>query len=513
MIRKNKNRNLIVKLEKTLSPKCVTILATVVFIILLLPILYLTTVNRASGDDYGYGTYTRVAWFASQSLIDVAKAIWQTIKQYYYGWQGTWFSIALFTLQPEVFSDGAYWIVAPMMLFLWIGSTAYLFKTILNTGLKIDKWSCRLITIIFLIINIQFVPSTKSSIFWYNGCAHYLIPFAMCQMVIAWLLKYSISYKKSVFCGILLFMTLLGGANYQAALFALIAACYVIAAVWFLKKQKRILTLLLPVLTELAGLVISMKAPGNKIRAGEEFGLSISKGMETIFNSFLYGIKDMGTYMDERPLIFAGLLFLFLIFVFIFLTQKDVTGIEHPVWLALMLYCLYSAMQAPAIYAGVEVSRGVLNTNFQVFMLTFTGILLIGAFELAKKLKSTWGENVIVKTDKYLLLPGVILCMVWVILFRSNVKDSTSYVCLDYIRSGQAADYKEQMDLQTELLTDEEVQDVVLPFINDVQGPLMHMPVTADETAWTNGVAKEFYGKNSVVAMERPKWIEVYGEK
>ena len=81
MIRKNKNRNLIVKLEKTLSPKCVTILATVVFIILLLPILYLTTVNRASGDDYGYGTYTRAAWFASQSLIDVAKAIWQTIKQ------------------------------------------------------------------------------------------------------------------------------------------------------------------------------------------------------------------------------------------------------------------------------------------------------------------------------------------------------------------------------------------------------------------------------------------------
>ena len=189
------------------------------------------------------------------------------------------------------------------------------------------------------------------------------------------------------------------------------------------------------------------------------------------------------------------------------------TGFEHPVWLALLLYCLYSAMQAPAIYAGVEVSRGGLNTNFQVFMLTFTGMLLIGAFELAKRLKSTWGERAKVKTGKYLLLPGVILCMVWVILFRSNVKDSTSYVCLDYIRSGQAADYKEQMDLQTELLTDEEVQDVVLPFINDVQGPLMHMPVTADETAWTNGVAKDFYGKHSVVAMERPKWIELYGEK
>ena len=84
---------------------------------------------------------------------------------------------------------------------------------------------------------------------------------------------------------------------------------------------------------------------------------------------------------------------------------------------------------------------------------------------------------------------------------------------MEYIRSGQASDYKEQMDLQTKLLEDENTEDVVLPFINDVQGPLMHMPVTDNPEAWTNTVTREFYGKNSVVAMERPKWMELYGER
>ena len=84
------------KFSRWLSVKKLAIGAFAAFLLSLLPILYLTVVNRASGDDYGYGKYTRPAWAATHSLIEVAKAIGQTIRQYYYGWQGTWFSIALF---------------------------------------------------------------------------------------------------------------------------------------------------------------------------------------------------------------------------------------------------------------------------------------------------------------------------------------------------------------------------------------------------------------------------------
>ena len=85
-----------------LSVKNITWLAIGVFILIMIPVCYLSFVNRASGDDYGYGAYTRIAWVETHSIVAVMKAVWATIKQYYYGWQGTWFSI--FYLDPETSS-------------------------------------------------------------------------------------------------------------------------------------------------------------------------------------------------------------------------------------------------------------------------------------------------------------------------------------------------------------------------------------------------------------------------
>lgn len=507
--------------------KALTCISFLIFAVFMLPVLYLSFVNRATGDDYGYAIYTRAAWMGTHSFIELLRASWRTIRQSYYSFQGTWFSLFLFTIQPEVFNDGAYVVVVFLMLFVWIGSTFYLFKTILCENMGMDKWSCLLITVWFMIISIEFIPSTRSSIFWFNGCAHYMLPFAMCQTVVAWLLKYAKEYKETTFAGILIFMTLLGGSNYQAALFTLITAFYVIVAVWFLKKDKRIFTLFIPIVTELAGLIVSMKAPGNRVRAGGDFGFSVSKGLATIGLSFVYAVKDIGTYVKERPLIFAGLLFLFVIFLAIYtlkenaqdnisekntVSYKDSISLGHAIWLIAMLFCLYSAMQAPALYAGVEVSGGVPNTNYQVFLLTASGILLIVARKLSVKLTAIWGKNGVKTRFNIATLAILCICLITVVICRSSIKTSTSFVSLEYITSGQAADYKEQMDLQTNLMEDETTQDVVVPFINDVQGPLMHMPVTDDPDVFTNYATREFYGKNSVVAMDRTEWLELYGD-
>ncbi len=184
---------------------------------------------------------------------------------------------------------------------------------------------------------------------------------------------------------------------------------------------------------------------------------------------------------------------------------------QHPVLFSIMLFCLYSAMQAPAIYAGVDVSGGVYNMNFQVFLLTICGIMMIVAENIAIKIRQ---KNKIAHQLKMAVLTlGILICLAIIFLGRSNIKTSTSYICLRYIISGEAADYKEQMDLQTRLMEDEQVQNVVVPFINDVQGPLMHMPVTENSDAWANMVTAEFYGKESVTAIERPRWTELYNNE
>lgn len=493
-------------LKKMFSKKNIAWIAIIVFVITLFPIFYLSFVNRASGDDYGYGTYTREAWLATHSLVQVGQAAYQTIRQYYYGWQGTWFSIFIFSLQPEVFSDRAYVIVAFLMLFLWVGSTFLMFQEVLVRRMKLEKWSYRLITIVFLTISIQFIPNTKSSIFWFNGCAHYMIPFAMCQCLVYFLLRYEEKYRIRQLIGISIIMALLGGSNYQAAVFALIASFYVGIAGLVLRRDKRIWWLCLPAVLELIGLIVSMKAPGNKVRGGEEFGFSMVRGAKTIGLSFWEGIRTIGNYIQTKLLVITGLLLLFLIFLEAMKKREQEPVIKYPVISILLLFCLYSAMQAPAIYARVEVSSGVHNMNYQVCLLAATGILLI----LAERIMARCNLSA-EKLRRRVLIPGLVICLFILVIGRSNIKTSTLWVCMEYIISGQAADYREQMELQTRLLTDGDTRDVVLPFINDVQGPLMHMPVTADSEAWTNTVTRQFYGKNSVVAMPRPEWEELYG--
>ena len=69
----------------------------------------------------------------------------------------------------------------------------------------------------------------------------------------------------------------------------------------------------------------------------------------------------------------------------------------------------------------------------------------------------------------------------------------------DYVSSGQAEDFRKQIASQMEILLDDSVKEAYLVPINDEQGPLMHMPVTEDEDAFTNWVVKRFYRKDKVV--------------
>ena len=510
------------KFSRWLSIKKLAVGVLAAFVMSLLPILYLTFVNRASGDDYGYGKYTRPAWIATHSLVEVAKAVGRTIRQYYYGWQGTWFSIALFTLQPEVFSDKAYVIVTPLMLLLWIGSTIYLSKELLERQLQLEKWGYRLITVLFLLISIQFIPGKKSSLYWFNGCAHYMIPFTMCQFVFAWLLKWGRTYHKRHLIGILLLMTLLGGSNYQAALLALLVSVYYGLYHYLKERDRRTFFLLIPIAAESIGLLVSMLAPGNKARGGDGFGLSVGKLFGTIGMCFVQGFRDAIEYLIKTPLVLIATLLMLVLLLESMPIPEEIVGENskdtkkstgdfcdrHPWISCLLLVCLYCAMQAPALYAGVEVSQGVGNTNFQVLLLTLFGIMII----VARKMKEKWKWKR-VRIHAYLVIPGLLLACASVLLCRHEIKNTTDYICYDYIRTGQAADYKEQMNLQTRLMLDPETEDVVIPGINDQQGPLMHMPVTEDASAWTNYVTADFYEKNSVVAMPRPEWLETYGKE
>lgn len=488
--------------------KKINISIIVFFILSLIPIFLLAGVNQATGDDFGYGVGTHLAWITTHSLWEVLKEAGQTVLRIYSGWQGTWFTIFLFTLQPEVFSPNAYVIVPYIVLAIWIGTTLILAHYILKKIIGFDSYTVFAVISLLLLAGMQFVPSTKSAIFWYNGTMHYMVPYGLALLAIYWAVKFIYDEKWSSLILASIGTILLGGTNYQAALLAPIVIVLLVLVFW--KRNKKARLLLLSVFLELPGLIISMKAPGNKNRGGEDFGFSVGQAIGTIGQCFLQGAKEIGHYIEDKPMAFILLVIAAIIIWWGFSENKRNNRYPYPLLFVVLSYCVYCAMYAPQIYAGVEVSGGVYNMNYLVFLLALLAdiIYIMGWMKESKNCRMQINGG---QMKKY-IIPVILLVCVFIAFFtKGTLKNSTAYKCISYIQSGQAADFKEQMKLQKKILLDDTIKDVVLPEINDNQGPLMHMPLTKDDSAWTNTITKDFYRKNSVIAIHREDWNEQYG--
>ena len=166
----------------------------------------------------------------------------------------------------------------------------------------------------------------------------------------------------------------------------------------------------------------------------------------------------------------------------------------YPVIVAVAMFCMYCAMYAPGVYAGVELSGGVPNTIFQVFFVdTFCISYLFFWMDccISKRNGKIVSErNAYICEIVVILIAGCIL-----IANKGTLKESTSYECYTYIESGQADDYKAQMEERLSLLRNPELKNVKLPAMNSDQGPLMHMEVMEDPKEWTNTVVKQFLEK------------------
>ena len=479
------------KRNVNIHTKKIAIFTGIVFLVSLIPILYLSGYVHATGDDYGYGARTHQMWLSTHS-------VWQTVQHYWIGWQGTWFTIFLMSLQPEVFWDNGYWIVPWIMLALTIFSTLYLTEYVMVQKLRLPKATWISCTLILLLAMIQYFPSTKSVIFWYNGTAHYIIPYSMALVAIRCCWSFADRKRKKDWIAAFICMALLGGASYLAPLLVLIAVAYLILCEW--KTKKHVFYLCIPVAAELAGLIVSYLAPGNKSRGGEDFGIHGLLIVKTILECFVDGAKQIFLYLFKTPFILLCLVVIAVLLVNAFQKVRPTFDFPYPVIVAVAMFCMYCAMYAPGVYAGVELSGGVPNTIYQVFLMTvfITVIYTVG-----------WMNHHFCKDEKMgkikkAVCGGLLMLALFLILVeKGTLKSSTSYQCYDYIVSGQADDYKAQMEERLSLLRNPELKNVELPAMNSDQGPLMHMEVMEDPNEWTNTVVKQFFGKESVIEVPR----------
>ncbi len=508
----------------------ITVLAAVLFAISLIPIAVVAPYVRSTGDDLNYSAGVHQAIQSGTGCMGILQSVWSTVRGTWYSWQGTWSSVALFSLQPGIWGNQWYPLtIAVALVCIVLGTWYFLHVTLRLLGVnKPGRW-----TIAFLleIILLQYLPNGKCGLFWWTSVAHYCIPYGITMMCMGWSLRWMEGGKLRFLIGAVLGMTYLGGAGYPEV---------VLAAVWFFllilfemmgdgresnslhdrkELRKKAAWLCVPLLLEMIGFAVSAAAPGNKNRGGEDFGFSVSRAAHALIGCVHEGFTEtLHEFLRVRPLIFFAVLAI----VFVWRctdTEHAYWRVRHPLLLALAGFAMICLIRAPVLYAEADPSGGVPDSYWMI-SITILTVCLSGLTGWARQHyeKSARHAAREKEKDRHRAKPveayafGMVL-LICLLMYRHIIGNTVDYTCVQFAKSGALADYHEQMEEWLSILEDPSVKDARLPAMNDVQGPFMLMVPLEDETAWSNSVYARYYGKNSVVCIPEQREINDFSKK
>ena len=514
--------------EKT-DTKKVGIVIGILFAISLLPVIYVGLHNYATGDDYWYGIYTYRGWVEG-GLLGALKGSLRMVAEFYQNWQGTWFTMFLFTLSPNHFWENGYIITVFISLGCLIGSISYLANFYLVKKLQFTKGAAAMIVCMITYLAIQYIPRTTSGIYWFNGLMHYSVPFLLGVVTIIHSHKFIEGKKKTDYLILFICFTLLGGGSYLAPLAATLAVCLLLVCQLEIKEldiknkkfsfhyDRRNLWILLAFLAEMIGLVISFTAPGNNVRGGEEFGADLKWALQCIY----YAI-DRGIYLGEDYFLknavttVVYILLAILIWNQLWRVNREKVKFRLPLLFVIYMNGIYWASYTPEIYSRSDVSGGVPNTYFHIFLLiTFANMIYVHGW-IQEQLMKYW-ERKAVKTGKefakirdhsiwygkkYKACIEVPAAAVGIVLFLlaseySGLTTTNDY-CMECITNGTLERYEQVRRKQHEILINSEEADVIIPEM-EAPYPLLNMLVTDSMEDSRNIDRAKYYGKTSVIA-------------
>lgn len=502
----------LLKLAGKLNNRVFAWCAVLLLFFSMLPIWYLGFYARPSGDDYGYSALTHAAWLDTHSLSAVLKAAVETVVNFYNSWNGDWTSTFLFSLMPEVFVPYSFWIVPLFMTGVVIAATWVFTHEICVKVMKMPVEDCIIYTMLLLTAAYQFIPSTAIGMYWYVGTVHYMLPHAVGLLGLAWLSAFLRTGRRRWLFLLTLCGFFIGGSSYFTSLLLFMALAAVLMLGWR-KNWKRVLLLAIPFFVCLICFTIQCKAPGNAVRGGEEFGFDASLAAYTIVESLRRGILTIGSWASEKT---AAFVVLFVIILFGFKSMDRVTEkwnfpFPFPLFFVIAMFGCFSAMFAPEVYSerfdSIEASLGPATVRWFVFLpAAAAAILYCEGWFLVRLRRRNEAEGKKSTPDaEYrlkVLFPGLVIAVLFLLLNREWMHTCVDRQVFEYVASGQAEDFREQIASQMEILLDDSVKEAYLCPINSEQGPLMHMPVTSDENAFTNWVVKNFYRKDKVIMIE-----------
>lgn len=508
------------KFLQWLSYRKIAAAFTILFIVSCIPVIYMGLFNYATGDDLLYGAPLRNAIHKGYSFQETCKTILTDIYYEYLGFTGNWSIMFTWRIEPSIWGERFYSVTTLIAMFCLTVAPYYLLRYIFVHLWKIRRAAFIIIFTALDILMIQYQPKPRAGLYWYTGMALYTLSFGIAMFAVAWGMKYIETQKKRYFIGTTILTVYLSGAGYPELTF--MAACLFFMIVYCMidrKRRHKGLMLCIPMILLMIGFYVCASSPGNQVRGGTDFGFSIGKAMGVLLNCVIRGITGIAEYfVMARPLI-AVLVLMMIIFWEVLpqpaVAEKDILrSFRHPIIVSAVLFLTYCSAYAPELYAGDNVVAGISGGVYDSYYFIFMLLLPIEVFYLIGwskvRFSAKWNEISWLKKENFadsVRRPFVIVMFVLCILGSKHLVGNTiDYTCVEFVKNGGFADYLAQMEERIAVLEDPDIRNVILPEMNDEQGPFMHFSLMNNPDSYTNDVTRKFYDKDTVIAVPREEY-------
>ncbi len=337
-----------------LTPPRIAFLTVLFYIISLIPILWLSFYCHPHSDDFAYGYLVHHAVFSGGGAREVLAAAFETVRSFYFRWQGTFAAIFLFAIQPGAFSESAYFLT----VFIIIGSLS------ISTFVLMHFVYCRLLggrgseavilSALMLFLSIQMVTDQAEAFYWFNGASYYAVFYSLSLLFFAGIGTLILDSPKkphpvlTVCCLLLAF--LIGGGNYSTALttsFMLFVLC---AALFYFKNPARFKTLVI-LFVLLVSFAVSILAPGNAVRAAAESSIS---PVAAILLSLANAVIWIMSWVNLPQMVLFAIAAVF----FYRLPKCSFLTFRHPVLASILIFGFYASQYTPPLYAMGYIGSG-----------------------------------------------------------------------------------------------------------------------------------------------------------
>lgn len=473
-------------------------LVTLVFAASLVPILALSRYARPYSDDFSFGWPYRVLLReGGNPLFSALRAAVSNAVAYYKSWQGSFSTILAGAVNPGIVNPRLYFLTTVLMLLALIAPTVLLCRRVFGAkGAELP-----LLAAPMLWLTIQYLPSVREGLFWYNGAVIYTFFYGV-TVLWAWLMLRLLSGERAkvggaILCAVLAFF--LGGSNYVSALLTVLLGLCALIYCAAGKKRRHIPAAAVIFAVSALALILSAVAPGNAVRAAANGQMP---PLMAVGYAFLRAGADCLQWTDWKIV----LILLALCPLFIKLADRSACRFRFPLLVVLLSFCLFAAQNAPSFYAlsvsGPGRLRDIVHDSY-IWLMFGDAFYVLGwltkRFRLPERVK-------LPKVAPGLFVTACLALFAAMFLFTDR-SDMTAAQCLRDLQSGAAQNYAAEMDARFAYLQASGFVDVTLSpaasLTTDVPGTLAEEDgwgeLGGDPDNWINAAMAEYFGNKSIV--------------